>query len=428
MHSWSSGGASAVANAGVLQGQLEEFRLIELVQALGIGANSGALHVHRSDDLTGIIYFDSGNLVGATELDSEALSFGYVLQQLDLADETQIEHAYHLQTQDPLGKRLGERLVDLGILTHDQLQPALRTQILWTVRDMALWRTGSYEFHRGQEVPFPVETRVDSGDATMEILRYEHEWEALSPYLRQGMRTELRMAFEPPIGHTLRFPAPTWRLISRVNTHKRVRRIATALHIPEVDAARGLAPLVREGLLTPVESETQHWQRKEVERMSLKNFELFSLLLELEQDWVRRKGKGKSDHLVALARYINQTMRSLEEACQLNNLGLAPDTLATILVKEQITGVEAYQFRVQNNRIDVDDFAAFVRKRLDALRSSPAGEREFYAAASAQLQGALAAAFQAINARVVLPNFRTENQTAWEALFQTFNQDPPPAG
>ena len=195
-----------------------------------------------------------------------------------------------------------------------------------------------------------------------------------------------------------------------------------------MDAARGLAPLVREGLLTPVESETQHWQRKEVERMSLKNFELFSLLLELEQDWVRRKGKGKSDHLVALARYINQTMRSLEEACQLNNLGLAPDTLATILVKEQITGVEAYQFRVRNNRIDVDDFAAFVRKRLDALRSSPAGEREFYAAASAQLQGALAAAFQAINARVVLPNFRTENQTAWEALFQTFNQDPPPAG
>lgn len=392
-------------------------------------ANSGALHVRRSDDLTGIIYFDSGNLVGATEVDSEALTFGYVLQQLDLADETQIEHVYHLQTKDPLGKRLGERLVDLGTLTSDQLQTALRTQILWTVRDMALWRSGVYEFHRGQQMPFPVETRVDSGDAAMEILRYEHEWEALGPYLKQGMRTELRMAFDPPIGHPLRFVPSTWRLISRVNTHKRVRRIATALHIPEVDAARGLAPLVREGLLTPLESPTVHEQRFEVVRMTIKNFDFFSLLLELEQDWVRRKGKGKADHLVALARYINQTMRSLEEACQANNLALAPDTLATVLEKEQAADVQGHPFRIRNNQIDVDEFASFVRKRLDAAaRASQAAEREFYAAAFTDLQRALAAAFQAINARVVQPNFRAENQMAWKSLFEAFNQDPPPAG
>src|SRR5262249_20790437 len=160
-----------------------------------------------------------------------------------------------------------------------------------------------------------------------------------------------------------------------------------------------------------------HEQRYEVARMAIKNFELFSLLLELEQDWVRRRGKGKTDHLVALARYINQTMRSLEEACQANNLALAPDTLATILSKEQAADVPGHPFRTHNNRIDVDDSASSARKRMDtAARTSPAAEREFYAAAATDLQRALAAAFQAINARVVLPNFRAENQTAWKSL------------
>jgi len=413
-----------VANSGVLSGQLQEFRLIELVQALGMGANTGALHVRRSDGLTGIVYFDAGNLVGATELDSEALTFGYVLQQLDFTDEAQIEHAFQLQTQDAFGKRIGERLVDQGVLTPEQLQTALRTQILWTVRDMALWASGTYEFHRGQEMPHGVEIRVDSQDATMEILRYEHEWEALRHFLPEGVRTALRMAFDPPIGHPLRFSPAMWRLISRVNTHRTVRRIATALHLAEVDAARLLSPLVHEGLLLPMDAKGPYEPPVEVERMSLSNFDLFSLLIELEQDWVKRRGKTKADHLVALARYINQTMRSLENACRDNGLALSPGTLAGILAKEHLLGVADYQFRIENNQIDVEHFTAFARKHLDAARGSASGDDAFYDAASAVLQRALATAFQAINSRVASPTHRAQNQEAWEALFDSFQQQP----
>jgi hypothetical protein len=417
----------AVANAGVLSGQLEEFRLIELVQALGMGANTGALHVRRSDGLTGVVYFDQGHLVGATELDSESLTFGHVLQQLDFADEAQIEHAYQLQTQDPFGKRIGERLVELGVLTWEQLQTALRTQILWTVRDMALWPSGSYEFHRGQEMPHGVEIRIESQDATMEILRYEHEWEGLRYFLPEGVRTRLRMAFDPPIGHQLLFSSAVWRLISRVNTHHTVRRIATALHVAEVDAARMLSPLVREGLLLPMDAQSLHELPAEVERMSLRNFDLFTLLIELEQDWVKRRGKSKADHLVALARYINLTMRSLENACRENELALSPDTLAGILAKEHLLGVADYQFRIQNNQIDVEDFAAFARKRLEAARGVAGADEAFSDAASAVLQSALAAAFQAINSRVASPTHRAQNQEAWESLFLSFQQPTPTA-
>src|SRR5437879_3563525 len=101
---------------------------------MALGSNTGALHLyqeHPNGDRTGLIYFDNGALVSCTELDTEALTLGHVLQQLNLASATQIEHAFQLQTQDPLGKRIGERLVDLKILTEDQLDQALKTQTLW---------------------------------------------------------------------------------------------------------------------------------------------------------------------------------------------------------------------------------------------------------------------------------------------------------
>ncbi len=415
----------SVANAGVLSGRLEEFRLIELVQALGMGANTGALHVRRADDLNGIIYFDQGSVVGASELDSEALTLGHVLQQLNLADETQIEQAFQLQMHDALGKRIGERLIEMGALTQEQLQSALRTQILWTVRDMAMWRSGAYEFHRGQELPYGVEVRVDTQDASMEILRYEHEWEGLYHVLPDGVRTYLQMVREPPIGRQLRFAPPIWRLVSRVNTHHNVRRIATALHLPEVEAARALAPLVHEGLLAPMGVQHRNEPPDPVYIMDLHTFDLFSLLIELEQDWVRRKGKNKADHLVALARYINQTMRSLEVACQESGLALAPDTLATILTKERLLGVDDYQFRIHQNQIEIEDFAAAVRKRLDVAARGPAGaDQAYYDAGFAVLRQALAVSFQAINARVASPTIRGQNQEAWEALFLSLQQQP----
>ncbi|HLJ81597.1 MAG TPA: DUF4388 domain-containing protein, partial [Ktedonobacterales bacterium] len=140
--------------SGSFNGSLSEFRLEELLQMMGLGQSTGALHLHQAEGgRTGLIYFDSGALVSCTELDTEALTLGHVLQQLDLASAPQLEHAFQLQTQDPLGKRIGERLIDLGILSQEQLNLALKTQTLWTARELSRWDSGTYEFHPDEAMP-----------------------------------------------------------------------------------------------------------------------------------------------------------------------------------------------------------------------------------------------------------------------------------
>jgi Domain of unknown function (DUF4388) len=408
-----------VANLIQLRGRLEEFRVVELLQAMGLGYSTGALHLRRDDGRAGLIYFESGALVSATEIDTEALTLGHVLQQLNYATATQLEHVYQQQTQDPFGKRIGERLIDLGVLSPAQLDEALRTQVLWTVRELALWSSGDYEFHPNEALPQGVASIIISAeDAALEVLRYEHEWEDQRQFLPDGMNTHIVMVFDPPPGHPLTFHPQSWRILSRVNQYRTARRIATTLHMPELDVSRILQPLVHEGLLVPLGSQSAPGLPHDAARLSMRDFDLFSLLIEFEQDWLKRR--TPTDHLVAIASYINGTMRALARMYAENGLQLGPDTLKSLLARQGVLEVAGYTLKVQNNQIDLDDFAAFSRRSFEGSSHGPiTGGSQFYETASATLQQALRASFEAINARVASPQERSQNQEAWEALFQT---------
>jgi hypothetical protein len=416
---------AVVSHGSVLSGRLEAFRLVELLQMMGLGSNTGALHLYDESGRTGLIYFTEGSLVSATELDTEALTLGHVLQQLGLASAVDLERAFQQQTHDPLGKRIGERLVDQRIISEDQLQQALKTQTLWTARELSLWRIGSYEFHPGEQLPADSSSlAIDSQRAVMEVLRYEHEWESLQPYLPNGMRTHVTMAFEPPRDHPLVFHASAWRVIGKINAQRTVRRIATSLRVPELDVARMIGPLVEEGLLIPVGAAGRPGLPEEAARLSLHTFDLFTLLIGLEQDWLKRK--NPADQLVALANFINVTMQALEEACQYNGLELSGDTLAAILTREGVSGFGDYQFRIEQNRINIDDFAAYSRRALEGSSRKVIGTAKvFYEHAMETLLRALGAAFHAINGRIASPIEREQNQEAWEALFSTFRGEVP---
>jgi hypothetical protein len=417
-----------VTQSGILNGRLEEFSLVELLQAMGLSTNTGALHLHQADGRTGVTYFENGAIVSCTEIDTEALTLGGVLQQLRLATIEQLEHAFQQQTQDPLGKRIGERLIDLGILTQEQLNDALRTQALWTVRELGLWHHGSYEFHPGERLPSDASVlRIDYQRATMELVRYEHEWQGLHAFLPEGMRTHIQMAFEPPAGHPLLFHATAWRVITRVNSQQTVRRMATSLQLPELDVARMVGPLVREGLLVPVGAAGGPGLPEEAARLSMQHFDLFTLLISMEQDWLKRK--SPADQLIALAGFINQTMRTLEEACLATGLSLAPDTLLSLLSREQLLGIgPSYELKVRQNRVDLEDFSTFCHHTFEgSARNALGATKDFYDVTAAVLQRGLAAAFEAINSRIASPVERVQNQEAWEALFLTFRGDSPVA-
>lgn len=409
-----------MAQARAFQGQLEEFGLVDLLQTLGLDGQTGALHLRSEGDRFGVVYFDTGRLVGAQEQDRDALTLGNVLQQLQMASQQQMDHVYQMQVRDALGKRIGERLIDLGVITPPQLEQALRKQTLWTVRELALWKRGDYAFHSGEHMPWDaMAPRTEVTATVMEALRYLHEWESLEYVLPDGMRTALSMASDPPIDHSMQFHPVAWRIISRVNSHRTVRRIATSLRTPELDVARMVGMLVREGLLTPRHLGGRPGLPLEAERMNLEHFDLFTLLITMEQTWI--KAKSDADRLIALVGFINQTMEALEETYAASGVELTPDTLSTLLEHEGIHGVGDHLFRIHRNRIDIESFGGYCHAVFGSGSHTGENTPDLFIEYRDQLQRTLEVAFHAINARIASPEERVQNQEAWSALFQTFS-------
>jgi len=415
----------------VLSGLLKDFGLVEVLQVMELGGMTGALHLRQTSGRMGIIYFSEGKIVNCSEFDPGALTVGDVLQQLGMTTYHHIEEAFSQQLQDPFGKRIGERLVANGAISSKQLQEALRTKAIWTVRELSLWRDGTYEFTPAANIqkllPYgEASLNIEVIRVTMEIIRYSDEWDELIKVLPQGIRTSLRMS--PAIPYAMRFDLRMLELFTHVNLYSRVRRIAGAIRRPELEVARELAQLVQQKFLL-VAPQMDIVQRvnaqngngdkvrlpEPAEKLRLENFELLNLISRMEQAWM--KCRSPMEQLSTLVQFVNWTMDALADTCRANGTELDANTLKSLMINENLSNMGSYEFKVDLNHIDVESFTSLC---YEVLRSDMQKAEGFYDEAALVLRRLLCTIFESINARVANPRERLENQEVWEAMFEQF--------
>ncbi len=412
-------------NTRLLHGSLSEFGLVEILQMMELGSMTGAIYMKHATGRVGTVYFNDGKLANCSELDAAALTLGDVLQQLGMATHEQIEQAFAQQLQNVFGMRIGERLIAMRVINEGHLKEALRTKALWTARELALWRKGTYEFianSKGHPIlPYREESlNLEVMRMTMEMVRYTDEWEQLYAFLPEGMRTSLQMA--PAIPYAMSFDTRTLELLGCVNRYPSVRRIASALRRSELEVAREAAQLVQQRfLLHASPNATPHPGGRGVrlpdpaEKLRMEGFQLLDLISRMEQEWPRRR--SPMEQLPALTEFVNWTLDALAETCQANGVELDSRTLESLLVREGIRYMGNYKFIIDQNRIDVDNFASLCN---EVLRGDIQKAADFYDEASAVLQRMLRSVFEMINSRVASLPERLENQEVWEAMFTQF--------
>lgn len=406
-----------------LQGSLREFGLVEILQMMEMGSMSGAIHLAQANNRIGIVYFKEGKMAGCSELDAGALTLGDVLQQLGLAAAPQIEAAFQRQLQDAFGKRIGERLIEMRVINETQLREALRTKALWTIRDLGLWKDGAYEFAAIPDskniLPYGEESLgLGVMRVTMEMVRYADEWEKLQTFLPLGMQTCLQMA--PAIPYAMSFDARTLELLGGINRFRSVRKIATGIRRPELDVARDLAQLIQMRLAYVLPSNAPAGEQairlpEPAEMLRMEHFELFHLISRMEQHWLRKT--TPMEQLPALAEFVNWTMEALAEACEANGTELDPNTLESLMTRNNLRYMGNYRFIVNHNAIDVENFTSLCH---EVMRGEIKKANDFYEEGAITLQRILSCIFDSINARIVSLAERLENQEIWEAMFTQF--------
>lgn len=242
-----SGAAGARSEPGI-RGDLASFRLVEVMQMLGLQRQTGRLAVTGdSGDLD--IYFKEGSVVfaafGCNGAPVDAMSG--LLRKSCRIEEVSLQHAWRIadMTGDPLDQVLvKERVIDARSFTE-----CLKRQTESTVyRAMAL-TTGAFVFEKAAPPAFANTIQLKVDDLLLEGARRADEW-----VLIQQKIPSFDLVFEPMISNaeelaTRGLSDIDTNVFSLVDGGRTVQDIIDELCLGEFDVAKSLFILLSVNLI-----------------------------------------------------------------------------------------------------------------------------------------------------------------------------------
>ena len=253
-----------------LTGTLKDFGIAEILQLIGQQAKSGVLHLkNRNDEIHVLV--SGGSVVSAEYAGRKSREkLGSLLVRAGLITQAQLQLA--LDAQKRTLRRLGDILMELGMVAKEELREMTALQTTETVYQLFHWKSGTYEFEPG-EVEYDRETvtplRCES--MLMEGFRQVDEWPMIRRKIPSTAVTfermrELDLAQSKAAWNRQAAPAPEgegdgeasalgkneWRAYELAVSGRTVERIADLSRLGEFEACKALFNLVNLGVLRAV--------------------------------------------------------------------------------------------------------------------------------------------------------------------------------
>ncbi len=157
-----------------LRGTLKDYGIADILQLIGHQGKGGVLTV-KNGDQTAQIFFADGNVARA-ELSSRAKRelIGSMLLRAEVVSEEQLNRA--LEQHKRSGKRIGQVLIESGIIDRKALGAFARLQTTETIYRLFVWNSGSYEFEPKDVTADPDIDPIRTETLLMEGFRQLDEW------------------------------------------------------------------------------------------------------------------------------------------------------------------------------------------------------------------------------------------------------------
>jgi hypothetical protein len=125
-------------------GALEDLDPGDLITVLGLLGKSGKLCLSHADS-EGMVVFRHGKIIYAAS-SSFRQNLGSLLISRNLIDEPQLVAALERQSQSAGEERLGNILIDMGLITNEALEDVFRDQVSRVLSDFIPWSSGAFRF------------------------------------------------------------------------------------------------------------------------------------------------------------------------------------------------------------------------------------------------------------------------------------------
>ncbi len=231
--------AIGVNNAAGIQGNLASFRIVELLQMLGLQRQTGRLSISRAGSENAAIYFQEGAVVYAvSNCSGNTAGIEQVLKKAcRLADES-LRHALRIakMTEQPIDAVLAqERILDIKTFAD-----CIRRATESTVYKVMAWRDGAFIFEKVSPPAFANPQFLKVDDLILEGARRSDEW-----VLVQQRIPDFAAVFEPMIGNAEELTRRGLsdldiKVFSLVDGKRSVQEIIDLLCLPEFDVAKSM--------------------------------------------------------------------------------------------------------------------------------------------------------------------------------------------
>lgn len=232
----------------MIEGSLYNMPFADVLQVIATGQKSGILTLTR-DIYRARIYFERGQIQFAHL--SPGVHLGEILVRMELLTPYEVQDILLRQSSDTIGTRFGLIAIHQGLLSEAELHLALKAQVIETLSEIMLWKSGLFTFaERPPDASqTPVESCFDTFAMLMQVDARLRSWQ-------QG-RVKPDTIFQQSGDPTqLTLPEGSWEILGYVNGKRSAASIAAEMDIAERDVYRILYELSDRGVISPVEFPT----------------------------------------------------------------------------------------------------------------------------------------------------------------------------
>jgi hypothetical protein len=245
----STGRAPRVYTASRMQGTLDTFSVVEILQVLGSAKHSGTLHIECSDRQVDV-RFVSGHIAetrDSTRVPADT-TLGSQLLRRSLITEPQLSEALAEQETNPCP--LGTLLVARGFLTEADLRDVLSRQIARTLVGAKASGEGTFVFVADAESKPAQCITIETYQVLMEISSVAGDYLLALEALGQSGTVLIRNRdYESLPRYSMAMGRDEFYLLSLVDDHRTVGQIAAASRLEEVTTVSILGKFAESGVL-----------------------------------------------------------------------------------------------------------------------------------------------------------------------------------
>jgi len=231
-----------------IKGSFKEVNLPDVLQLLAVGRKTGCLKVTDGQNF-GSIYFKDG-MICFTSLLNRPDRIGDRLLARGLINYSQLEEALQRQQTEGSVRRLGDMLLDMALVTQDDLAADISSQIEETVFFLLRWTEGEF-FFEPDSLPQDenILVALDAMNLLLEEARRIDEWRNLEKKLPGGQMVLEPVAVEPGQHQGLELTDQERQILALVDGHRTMAEVMEISPLGEFATSKVVYGLLLTGLI-----------------------------------------------------------------------------------------------------------------------------------------------------------------------------------